>query len=89
MSIIPSTLGILAVALTLAMPAVAEHPRVVFLTLDESDAARVIAKFKEKTQGWPRHSTSPPDTSCFPLSPRAGLGSAAHEVRDTSISTVA
>ncbi len=51
MSIIPSALSTLAVALTLAMPVTAESPAVISLAKDESDAAAVIAKFKEKDSG--------------------------------------
>jgi lipid-binding SYLF domain-containing protein len=74
MSIIPSTLGTLAVALTLAMPAVAEHPRVVFLTLDESDAARVIAKFKEKDPGLAKVFDQSAGYVVFPTVAKGGFG---------------
>ena len=42
MSIIRSTLGTLAIAFTLAMPATAEGPAVASSAMDESDAAAVI-----------------------------------------------
>ena len=51
MSVIRSIVGTLALAFTLAMPAVAEVPAAVSSAKDESDAAAAIAKFKEKDPG--------------------------------------
>jgi len=74
MSIIPSTLGTLAVAFTLAMPATAEGPAVVSSTTDESDAAAVIAKFKEKDPGLAKVFAQSAGYVVFPTVAKGGLG---------------
>jgi lipid-binding SYLF domain-containing protein len=74
MSIIRSTLGTLTVALTLVMPATAEAPAVVSLARDESDAAAVIAKFKEKDAGLVKVFAQSAGYVVFPTVGKGGLG---------------
>jgi lipid-binding SYLF domain-containing protein len=74
MSIILSALSTLAVALTLAMPATAESPAVVSLAMDESDAAAVIAKFKEKDPGLANVFVESAGYVVFPTVAKGGLG---------------
>ena len=74
MSIVPSTLSTLAVALTLAMPATAESPALVSSARDESDAAAVIAKFKEKDPGLARVFAESAGYVVFPTVAKGGLG---------------
>ena len=74
MSIIRSTLGTLTVALTLAMPAAAEGLAIVSLARDESDAAAVIAKFKEKDPGLAKVFAQSAGYVVFPTVGKGGLG---------------
>jgi lipid-binding SYLF domain-containing protein len=74
MSTLRSTLSTVAVALTLAMPAAAESPAVVSPTRDESDAAAVIAKFKEKDPGLARVFAQSACYVVFPTVAKGGLG---------------
>jgi lipid-binding SYLF domain-containing protein len=74
MSITRSTLGTLTVALTLATPATAEAPAVVTLARDESDAAAVIAKFKEKNSGLVKVFAQSAGYVVFPTVGKGGLG---------------
>ena len=74
MSIVPSALSTLAVALTLAMPATAENPVVVSLAKDESDAAAVIAKFKEKDSGLTKVFAGSAGYVVFPTVAKGGFG---------------
>jgi lipid-binding SYLF domain-containing protein len=74
MSILRSTLSSLAVALTLAMPATAEVPAVVSSAKDESDAAAVIAKFKEKDPALARVFAESAGYVVFPTVAKGGLG---------------
>ena len=74
MSIILSTLGTLALALTLAMPATPGHPAVAPLSKDESDAAAVIAKFKEKDPGLAKVFGESAGYVVFPTVAKGGLG---------------
>ena len=74
MSIIRPTLGSLALALILAMPATAEYPGVVSLAKDESDAAAVIAKFKAKDPGLAKIFTESAGYVVFPTVAKGGLG---------------
>jgi lipid-binding SYLF domain-containing protein len=74
MSIIRTTLGSLTVALTLAMPAAAEEPAIVSLARDESDAAAVIAKFKEKDSGLAKVFAQSAGYVVFPTVGKGGLG---------------
>jgi lipid-binding SYLF domain-containing protein len=74
MSILRSALGTLAVALTLAMPAAAEYPAVASSATDESDAAAVIAKFKEKDPGLTRVFDESAGYVVFPTVAKGGLG---------------
>jgi lipid-binding SYLF domain-containing protein len=74
MSIIRSTLGTVAVALTLAMPVAAERPPVVASTVDESDAAAVIAKFKQKDPALARAFAESAGYVVFPTVAKGGLG---------------
>ena len=74
MSIIRSSVGALALAFTLAMPAAAEAPAVVASAKDESDAAAVIAKFKEKDPGLARIFAKSAGYVVFPTVAKGGLG---------------
>jgi lipid-binding SYLF domain-containing protein len=74
MSITRPTLGSLALALILAIPATAEYPGVVSLTKDESDAAAVIAKFKEKDPGLAQVFDQSAGYVVFPTVAKGGLG---------------
>jgi lipid-binding SYLF domain-containing protein len=74
MSIIRSTVSTLAVAFTLAMPAVAEVPAVVSSAKDESDAAAVIAKFKEKDPGLAKVFAESAGYVVFPTVAKGGFG---------------
>ena len=74
MSIIRSTVGTLAVALTLATAATAEVPAVVSSAKDESDAAAVIAKFKEKDPGLANVFAKSAGYVVFPTVAKGGLG---------------
>ena len=74
MSIPRSSIGALALALTLAMPAAAEAPAVVSSAKDESDAAAVIAKFKEKDPGLARIFAKSAGYVVFPTVAKGGLG---------------
>jgi lipid-binding SYLF domain-containing protein len=74
MSIIRSTLGTLAVALTLARPASAENPTVGSLAMDEADAAAVIAKFKEKDPGLAKVFAESAGYVVFPTVAKGGVG---------------
>lgn len=74
MSIIRSTVGALALALTLAMPAAAEVPAVVPSARDESDAAAVIAKFKAKDPGLAKIFAESAGYVVFPTVAKGGLG---------------
>jgi lipid-binding SYLF domain-containing protein len=74
MSVIRSAVGTLALAFTLAMPAVAEVPAVVSSAKDESDAAAVIAKFKDKDPGLAKVFTESAGYVVFPTVAKGGLG---------------
>jgi lipid-binding SYLF domain-containing protein len=74
MFIIRPTLSTLAIALTLAMPATAEDPAVVSPARDESDAAAVIAKFKEKDPGLTKVFAGSAGYVVFPTVAKGGLG---------------
>jgi lipid-binding SYLF domain-containing protein len=74
MSIIRSTLGTLAVAFTLAMPAAAESPAVVSSAVDPSDAAAAIAKFKRKDPALAAVFASSAGYVVFPTVAKGGLG---------------
>jgi lipid-binding SYLF domain-containing protein len=74
MSITRLTLGSLALALILAMPATAEYPGVVSLAKDESDAAAVIAKFKEKDPGLAQVFDQSAGYVVFPTVAKGGFG---------------
>ncbi len=74
MSIIRPTLGSVALAFVLAMPATAEHPAVVSSTADESDATAVIAKFKEKDPGLVKVFNESAGYVVFPTVAKGGLG---------------
>ena len=74
MSITRSSIGALALALTLAMPAAAEAPAVVSSARDESDAAAVIAKFKAKDLGLARTFAESAGYVVFPTVAKGGLG---------------
>jgi lipid-binding SYLF domain-containing protein len=66
--------GTLAVALTLATAATAEVPAVVSSAKDESDAAAVIAKFKEKDPGLAKIFDESAGYVVFPTVAKGGLG---------------
>ena len=74
MSIHRSTLGAVALALTLAMPVTAETSPAVASTRDESDAAAVIAKFKEKDSGLAKVFAQSAGYVGFPTVAKGGLG---------------
>jgi lipid-binding SYLF domain-containing protein len=74
MSIFRSTFGAVAFALTLAMPVTAETPTVVAFARDESDAAAVIAKFKEKDSGLAKVFAQSAGYVVFPTVAKGGLG---------------
>jgi lipid-binding SYLF domain-containing protein len=74
MSILRSTLGAAAFALTLVMPVTAESPAVAAFAKDESDAAAVIAKFKEKDPGLARVFAQSAGYAVFPTVAKGGLG---------------
>jgi lipid-binding SYLF domain-containing protein len=74
MSIIRPTLGSLALALILTMPATAEYPVGVSLAKDESDAAAVIAKFKQKDPGLAKVFDESAGYVVFPTVAKGGLG---------------
>ena len=74
MSIIRSTVGTLAFAFALAMPAVAEVPAVISSAKDESDAAAVIAKFKAKDPGLAKIFAESAGYVVFPTVAKGGLG---------------
>jgi lipid-binding SYLF domain-containing protein len=74
MSIIRSTLGTLAVAFTLAMPAAAESPALVSSAVDSSDAGAVIAKFKQKDPALAEVFASSAGYAVFPTVAKGGLG---------------
>jgi lipid-binding SYLF domain-containing protein len=74
MFIIQPTLASLALVVTLAMPATAEKPTVGSLAADESDAAAVIAKFKEKDPGLAKVFAGSAGYVVFPTVAKGGLG---------------
>ena len=74
MFIIQPALTSLAIAFTLAMPAAAKDPAVVSVARDESDAAAVIAKFKEKDPGLTKVFTESAGYVVFPTVAKGGLG---------------
>jgi uncharacterized membrane protein YoaK (UPF0700 family)/lipid-binding SYLF domain-containing protein len=74
MSIIRSALGIGALALMLALPAAAESPAVGPSAKDESDAAAVIAKFKQKDPALARVFAESAGYVVFPTVAKGGLG---------------
>jgi lipid-binding SYLF domain-containing protein len=74
MSIIRPAVGSLALALILTMPASAEYPVAVSLAKDESDAAAVIAKFKEKDPGLAKVFDQSAGYVVFPTVAKGGLG---------------
>ena len=74
MSIVLPSLGTVAVALTLAMPATPRHPAAASLSKDQSEAAAVIAKFKEKDPGLAKVFTESAGYVVFPTVAKGGLG---------------
>jgi lipid-binding SYLF domain-containing protein len=74
MSIIRSTVSTLAIALSLATAATAEVPAVTSSAKDESDAAAVIAKFKEKDPGLAKVFAESAGYVVFPTVAKGGLG---------------
>jgi hypothetical protein len=74
MSIIRSTVGAMALALSLTMPAAAETPAVVSSARDESAAAAVIAKFKAKDPALARTFAESAGYVVFPTVAKGGLG---------------
>jgi lipid-binding SYLF domain-containing protein len=74
MSIIRSTVGTLALAFTLTTLATAEVPSVVSPAKDESDAAAVIAKFKQKDPGLAKVFAESEGYVVFPTVAKGGLG---------------
>jgi lipid-binding SYLF domain-containing protein len=74
MSIIQSTLGTLAVAITLTLPAIAQDSALASPTRDESDAAAVVAKFKEKDPGLAKIFAESAGYVVFPTVAKGGLG---------------
>jgi lipid-binding SYLF domain-containing protein len=74
MSIIRPTFAGLALALTLAASATAEAPSVIPTAKDDSDAAAVIAKFKEKDPGLAKVFAQSPGYVVFPTVAKGGLG---------------
>jgi lipid-binding SYLF domain-containing protein len=74
MSIVRPTLGSLALALILTVPATAEYPVVVSLAKDESDAAAVITKFKQKDPGLAKVFGESAGYVVFPTVAKGGLG---------------
>lgn len=74
MSIIRPTLGSLALAFILTMPATAEYPLIVSKPKDDSDAAAVIAKFKEKDPGLTKVFNESVGYVVFPTVAKGGLG---------------
>ncbi|MEA2723065.1 MAG: hypothetical protein QOH59_836 [Gemmatimonadales bacterium] len=74
MLIIRPTLGSLALAFTLAMPATAEYPGAVPLVGDQSDAAAVIAKFKQKDPGLAKVFDASAGYVVFPTVAKGGFG---------------
>jgi lipid-binding SYLF domain-containing protein len=74
MSIIRPTLGSLALALILTVPATAEYPVVVSRARDESDAAAVIAKFKQKDPGLTKVFNESAGYVVFPTVAKGGFG---------------
>jgi lipid-binding SYLF domain-containing protein len=74
MFIIRPTIGSLALALTLVMPATAEYPGAVSLGSDESDATAVIAKFIEKDPGLGKVFDESAGYVVFPTVAKGGFG---------------
>jgi lipid-binding SYLF domain-containing protein len=74
MFIIRPTLSTLALALTLAMPATAKDSAAISLARDESDAATVIAKFKEKDPGLTKVFAGSAGYVVFPTVAKGGFG---------------
>jgi lipid-binding SYLF domain-containing protein len=74
MSLIRPTAASLGLALILAMPATAEYPGAVSLAKDESDAAAVIAKFKEKDPGLAKVFDQSAGYVVFPTVAKGGFG---------------
>jgi lipid-binding SYLF domain-containing protein len=74
MLVIQSTFGALAVALTLALPATAEQPAVASSARDTSDAAAVIAKFKQKDAGLTKVFNESAGYAVFPTVAKGGFG---------------
>lgn len=74
MFIIRPILGSLALALILAKPAPAEYPGAVSTARDESDAAAVIAKFKQKDPGLAKVFDESAGYVVFPTVAKGGLG---------------
>ena len=74
MFIIRPTLGSLALAFILAMPATAEYPVVVSSAKDESDAQAVIAKFKQKDPELAKVFDQSAGYVVFPTVAKGGLG---------------
>ena len=68
------TLAALAVVLTLAIPATAEQPVGASRARDESDAAAVIAKFKQKDPGLAKVFNESAGYVVFPTVAKGGLG---------------
>jgi lipid-binding SYLF domain-containing protein len=73
-SITRPTLGSLALALTMTLSAAAETPPPVSLVRDESDAAAVIAKFKQKDPGLAKVFDEAAGYVVFPTVAKGGLG---------------
>jgi|SRR5215208_1420967 len=73
-SITGPTLGSLALALTVALPANPSSPGVISRGADESDAAAVVAKFKEKDPGLARVFAESAAYVVFPTVAKGGFG---------------
>jgi len=74
MFIIRPALSALAITFTLAMPAAAKDPAVIPVARDSSDAAGVIAKFKEKDPGLTKVFAESAGYVVFPTVAKGGLG---------------
>ncbi|MFL5402811.1 MAG: YSC84-related protein [Gemmatimonadales bacterium] len=73
-SITRPTLGSLALALTMTLSAAAENPSPLSLAKDESDAAAVVAKFKQKDPGLARIFDEAAGYVVFPTVAKGGFG---------------